>query len=430
LLSLLQERHHIKEAEWEAGIKRYTLTEQGKSFIERTETEEELQEHFRDFGSGLCFRDQPSLSSIQKGALELQRAIRDLVLDACWNVFNHANRRNMGITMDEIVQTFNLTKKFDGNVAVDHINFSVHKGEIFGLLGPNGAGKSTTIKMLCTLLRPTEGTAIVAGYDIVEKPDEVRKHIGLSQQETVLDVDLSAYENLELRAKLYGISKEERKERIWKLLEIIGLQDQARDQVKTYSSGMRRRLQIIRAFVHRPELLILDEPTLGLDTQTRRAIWDHIRYLNKEEGITIMLTTHYLEEADYLCNRVGIIDFGKIVVLDSPINLKNFIGNDVIEASLSSVNEGIIAAFQGLDGVHKVIAGENDMRLYVAKGEEIMPRIIEIANARNIKVQSISMHKPSLEDVFIHYTGRRIREEAGSGSGRMAMMMKRRQRGA
>jgi ABC-2 type transport system ATP-binding protein len=332
--------------------------------------------------------------------------------------------------MDEIVQTFNLTKKFDGNVAVDHINFSVHKGEIFGLLGPNGAGKSTTIKMLCTLLRPTEGTAIVAGYDIVEKPDEVRKHIGLSQQETVLDVDLSAYENLELRAKLYGISKEERKERIWKLLEIIGLQDQARDQVKTYSSGMRRRLQIIRAFVHRPELLILDEPTLGLDTQTRRAIWDHIRYLNKEEGITIMLTTHYLEEADYLCNRVGIIDFGKIVVLDSPINLKNFIGNDVIEASLSSVNEGIIAAFQGLDGVHKVIAGENDMRLYVAKGEEIMPRIIEIANARNIKVQSISMHKPSLEDVFIHYTGRRIREEAGSGSGRMAMMMKRRQRGA
>jgi ABC-2 type transport system ATP-binding protein len=332
--------------------------------------------------------------------------------------------------MDEIVQTFNLTKKFDGNVAVDHINFSVHKGEIFGLLGPNGAGKSTTIKMLCTLLRPTEGTAIVAGYDIVEKPDEVRKHIGLSQQETVLDVDLSAYENLELRAKFYGISKEERKERIWKLLEIIGLQDRARDQVKTYSSGMRRRLQIIRAFVHRPELLILDEPTLGLDTQTRRAIWDHIRYLNKEEGITIMLTTHYLEEADYLCNRVGIIDFGKIVVLDSPINLKNFIGNDVIEASLSSVNEGIIAAFQGLDGVHKVIAGENDMRLYVAKGEEIMPRIIEIANARNIKVQSISMHKPSLEDVFIHYTGRRIREEAGSGSGRMAMMMKRRQRGA
>lgn len=332
--------------------------------------------------------------------------------------------------MDEIVQTFNLTKKFNGNVAVDHINFSVHKGEIFGLLGPNGAGKSTAIKMLCTLLRPTEGTATVAGYDIVEKPDEVRKHIGLSQQETVLDIDLSAYENLELRAKFYGISKEERKERIWKLLEIIGLQDRARDQVKTYSSGMRRRLQIVRAFVHRPELLILDEPTLGLDPQTRRAIWDHIQYLNKEEGITIMLTTHYLEEADHLCNRVGIIDFGKIVALDSPINLKNFIGNDVIEASLSSVNEGIIAAFQGLDGVHKVIAGENDMRLYVAKGEEIMPRMIEIADARNIKVQSISMHKPSLEDVFIHYTGRRIREEAGSGSGRIAMMARRRQRGA
>lgn len=331
--------------------------------------------------------------------------------------------------MNEIVQTFNLTKIFDGNVAVDHINFKVHKGEIFGLLGPNGAGKSTTIKMLCTLLRPTEGTATVAGYDIVEKPDEVRKHIGLSQQETVLDIDLSAYENLELRAKFYGISKEERKERIWKLLEIIGLQDRARDQVKTYSSGMRRRLQIVRAFVHRPELLILDEPTLGLDPQTRRAIWDHIQYLNKEEGVTIMLTTHYLEEADHLCNRVGIIDFGKIVALDSPINLKNFIGNDVIEVSLSSVNEGIIAAFQGLDGVHKVIAGENDMRLYVAKGEEIMPRMIEIADARNIKVQSISMHKPSLEDVFIHYTGRRIREEVGSGPSLRAMMMKRRQRG-
>lgn len=229
------------------------------------------------------------------------------------------------------IEVKELTKIFDKEVkAVDGISFTVNEGEILGFLGPNGAGKTTTLNMLSTLLRPTSGTATVNGHDILTEPDAVRRSIGYVFQDTTLDIDLTGRENLDFHGRLYGIDRSTRQQRIKELLELVNLADRADNLVKTYSGGMKRRLEIARGLLHHPKVLFLDEPTLGLDPQTRRSIWEHILRLNQEKSITVILTTHYTEEADYLCNRILIIDFGKVVVLDTPDNLKARLEGDVV----------------------------------------------------------------------------------------------------
>ena len=305
----------------------------------------------------------------------------------------------------------NLTKTFNGFKAVDSINFTVKKGEIFGLLGPNGAGKTTTIKMLVTLLKPSSGEAKVAGYDAVKQPNMVRKNIGIVFQEPTLDLELTAKENLDFHARLYGLNKKRREERIKEVLKLVDLYDKANLQVKKFSGGMQRRLEIARGLLHFPKVLFLDEPTLGLDAQTRRKIWDYIIEMKEREDVTIILTTHYIEEADKLCDRVAIIDKGKIIALDDPENLKKMVGEDVVSLTVNDP-ERLIDEL-ALEEIRKIVRIEDRLELSVVKGEIMIPQIVEIAQKVGVEVKSVSLRKPTLEDVFIHLTGREIREESG-----------------
>ena len=310
----------------------------------------------------------------------------------------------------DIIKTENLTKRFDRLVAVNNVTFSVKKGEVFGFLGPNGAGKTTTIKMLTTLLNPTDGSANVTGFDIIKQRDHVRKNIGIVFQEPALDTELTGRENLDYHARMYGLDRDKRKSRIAEVLKLVDLQDKKDVLVKNYSGGMKRRLEIARGLMHFPTVLFLDEPTLGLDSQTRRAIWEYIKKMNKDEGTTIFLTTHYMDEADYLCDRVGIIDHGKILVIDSTYNLKNSIGNDVITLSCSSMNK-LIDRLTKESWIKKTKKYDSFLTLGVEKGEEKIPIIIEIAQTLDIKIKSISVRKPTLDDVFLSFTGRTIRDQ-------------------
>ena len=308
----------------------------------------------------------------------------------------------------------NLTKTFNGFKAVDSINFTVKKGEIFGLLGPNGAGKTTTIKMLVTLLKPSSGEAKVAGYDAVKQPNMVRKNIGIVFQEPTLDLELTAKENLDFHARLYGLNKKRREERIREVLKLVDLYDKANLQVKKFSGGMQRRLEIARGLLHFPKVLFLDEPTLGLDAQTRRKIWDYIIEMKEREDVTIILTTHYIEEADKLCDRVAIIDKGKIIALDDPENLKKMVGEDVVSLTVNDP-ERLIDEL-ALEEIRKIVRIEDRLELSVVKGEIMIPRIVEIAQKVGVEVKSVSLRKPTLEDVFIHLTGREIREESSKNA--------------
>ncbi|MCD6493069.1 MAG: ATP-binding cassette domain-containing protein [Archaeoglobaceae archaeon] len=308
----------------------------------------------------------------------------------------------------------NLTKTFNGFKAVDSINFTVKKGEIFGLLGPNGAGKTTTIKMLVTLLKPSSGEAKVAGYDVVKQPNMVRKNIGIVFQEPTLDLELTAKENLDFHARLYGLNKKRREERIKEVLKLVDLYDKANLQVKKFSGGMQRRLEIARGLLHFPKVLFLDEPTLGLDAQTRRKIWDYIIEMKEREDVTIILTTHYIEEADKLCDRVAIIDKGKIIALDDPENLKKMVGEDVVSLTVNDP-ERLIDEL-ALEEIRKIVRIEDRLELSVVKGEIMIPRMVEIAQKVGVEVKSVSLRKPTLEDVFIHLTGREIREESGKNA--------------
>lgn len=310
----------------------------------------------------------------------------------------------------DIIKTDDLTKKFGDLTAVDNISFSVKKGEIFGFLGPNGAGKTTTIKMLTTLLHPTNGSAKISDFDIAKDRDKVRKNIGIVFQEPALDTELTGRENLDYHARMYGIDRNERKTRIEDVLHLVDLEDKKDVFVKNYSGGMKRRLEIARGLMHYPNVLFLDEPTLGLDAQTRRAIWEYIKKMNKKEGTTIFLTTHYMDEADYLCDRVGIIDHGKILVIDSTENLKNSVGNDVITLSCSDL-DGLIKRLEQEDWIENIERYESLLTLGVEKGDEKIPTIIEISQSQNIKIKSISVRKPTLDDVFLHFTGRTIRNQ-------------------
>ncbi len=312
------------------------------------------------------------------------------------------------------IRVENLTKEFDGNTAVDHITFSVEQGELFGLLGPNGAGKTTTINMLSTLLMPSSGHAEVAGHEVTKKRDDVRKSIGIVFQETALDGKLTGRENLEFHAMMYGMQKEERQKRIKEVLELVELTDRAEHLVETYSGGMKRRLEIARGLIHRPKVLFLDEPTLGLDTQTRRHIWEYIKKLNKENNVTIILTTHYMEEADYLCNRIAIIDYGKIVAMDTPAKLKNILGGDVVSIEVEHP-EKAIEHLKGISWVKKIKRHNGNVDINVDEGEKKIPMILQIEDKdKCCKIKSVSLRKPTLEDVFLHFTGETIRERESS----------------
>ena len=316
-----------------------------------------------------------------------------------------------GIAM-EIIETENLTKTFEGFTAVDHIKFSVRKGEIFGFLGPNGAGKTTTIKMLTTLLYPSEGTASIAGFDILKQRAMVRENIGVVFQEPALDTELTGRENLDFHARMYGLSPETRKKRITQVLSLVDLDERKDVLVKFYSGGMKRRLEIARGLMHSPTVLFLDEPTLGLDAQTRRAIWDYIKKLNKDENTTIFLTTHYMDEADFLCNHIGIIDHGKILVMDTVDALKKSVGHDVITLTCSDI-EKLQKRLEQESWVSNATPHTSFLTLGVERGEEKIPVIFDIARTISVSITSIDVRKPTLDDVFLYYTGRSMREQTG-----------------
>lgn len=310
------------------------------------------------------------------------------------------------------IEIKSLTKSFGDVIAVNDISLSVKPGEIFGFLGPNGAGKSTTIMILTTLLKPTSGQALICGFDVMTNAKKVRENIGYVQQETTVDDYLTGRENLLLQAKLNHIPKNEINKRIDELLELIELSDKQDKAVGTYSGGMRKRLDIAGGLLHRPKVLFLDEPTVGLDIQTRRKIWEYIKKIHDEFEITIFLTTHYMEEADKLCDRIGIIDGGKIQVIDSPENMKKAMGNEVISIILEGENHNsFLSELKKIEFVTKINEDGSKLTLFVSNGTEVIPKIFQISSELKIKITSISLTQPTLDDVFISYTGHEIRDD-------------------
>jgi ABC-2 type transport system ATP-binding protein len=301
-----------------------------------------------------------------------------------------------------------LVKRYGEVEAVRGIDLQVQAGEIFGFLGPNGAGKSTTISMLCTLVRPTAGSALVAGHDVVTERDEVRRNIGLVFQDTTLDGYLSAEQNLRLHAELYGVPRELVGERMRQVMEMVGLWERRDSLVNTFSGGMKRRLEIARGLLHSPRVLFLDEPTVGLDPQTRSSIWSYIRELKAREDITIFLTTHYMDEAEY-CDRIAIMDQGKIIVLDTPEALKASVGKDRVQIHTGD-DDAAIAALRERFAIDATVA-EGAVTFGVASGEEFVPRLFAELDQ---PIRAVSVARPSLDDVFMSYTGTTIRDAESS----------------
>ncbi len=303
-----------------------------------------------------------------------------------------------------MIETESLTRRFGELTAVDSVNLKVERGEIFGLLGPNGAGKTTTINMLVTLLVPTSGTARVNGFDIRTQPAKVRQSVGIVFQDPSLDTILTARENMQLHARLYSVPKDVREKRIDELIALMDLQDRADDIVKHFSGGMRRRLELARGLLHRPSILFLDEPTLGLDPQTRELTWRYIKTVALQEKTTVVLTTHYMEEAEKVCDRVGIIDHGRIIALDTPQNLKDGLGGDLIFLKVASPD---VEKLRRLSFVKQVVALDGHISLTVENAAILLPQILSMLEG----VQSVEVRVPTLNDVFLKYTGRKIREE-------------------
>ncbi len=309
------------------------------------------------------------------------------------------------------VEIQNIIKKFPSVTAVNDVTFNVDEGEIFGLLGPNGAGKTTLIRMLTCLMKPTSGQAKIREFDVVKYPAQVRRNIGVVSQAMTSDLDLTAWENMNIFAKYFDLPKKQRKENISYLLKIVELEDRAKDLVATYSGGMRRRLEIARGLVHRPYILFLDEPTIGLDPQSRRVIWELLQKIRKETNLTIFITTHYMDEADVLCDRIAIIDYGKIVAMDSPSNLKRSIGGfDIIEVSLSNFTPSVMEKLKAMKFIKEVTEKEEALRISVEDAAKSMPVLIEEFKKMGVAILYLAIHEQSLEDVFIHYTGKTIRE--------------------
>jgi len=311
------------------------------------------------------------------------------------------------------IETKSLTKSFGDVTAIDNISLSVKNGEIFGFLGPNGAGKSTTIMILTTLLKPTSGQALISGFDVTTNAKQVRQNIGYVQQETTVDEYLTGRENLLLQAKLNHIPKDKIDKRIDEILALIELTDKQDKTVVTYSGGMRKRLDIAGGLLHRPKVLFLDEPTVGLDIQTRRKIWQYIKKIHDEFEMTIFLTTHYMEEADQLCDRIGIIDGGKIQVIDSPESMKKAMGNEVISIIFEEGKnrDSFLSELEKIEFVNKINKDGSKLTLFASNGTEVIPKIFQISSKLNIKITSISLTQPTLDDVFISYTGHEIRDD-------------------
>ena len=316
-----------------------------------------------------------------------------------------------------IIEAEGLTKVYGGKVkAVDHISFVVSEGEIFGFLGPNGAGKTTTIKMLNTLASITEGRATVAGHDVKKDPSAVRKSIGVVPQELTADDELSGTENMMLMARLHQVRGQGVKSKIDELLTLVDLQNAASRKVKTFSGGMRRRLQLVMGLLHEPKVLFLDEPTLGLDVQTRSKMWRYIQGLNKDRGLTVFMTTHYLDEADSLCNRIAIIDHGTIKVSGSPSELKAAHGGDVVTLTLSDDRGDLTGFFSTIEGVSEVVRDGRTYRIKLPKTEKALPAIVTGVVQKGLDISEISFSKPTLDQVFLDVVGRSMRDEESTES--------------
>jgi len=306
-----------------------------------------------------------------------------------------------------VIETRSLTKTFGRIEAVRGIDLSIERGEIFGLLGPNGAGKTTTIGMLCTVIRPTSGRGIIAGFDIAASPTQVRRNVGIVFQDPTLDTILTGRENLELHARLYGIGAAVRGSWIDEMLALVDLKDRADDLTRTYSGGMRRRLELARGLLHRPAVLFLDEPTLGLDPQTRARVWEYIRKTVQQENITVVLTTHYMEEAQQMCGRVGIMDHGKIIALDTPQSMIDSLGGDIVAIRAASPP---LESIRSLPGVSSVQMTDGLMEVTMKSAHLHLAALLGLIP----DVHSVEMRKPTLNDVFMKLTGRDIREDGAA----------------
>jgi len=313
--------------------------------------------------------------------------------------------------MGNVIETNQLTKKFGSFTAVDRLNITVESGEIFGLLGPNGAGKTTRISMLCTMLKPSSGTAKVNGFDIVKEAMQVRKSIGIVFQDPSVDDRMTGRENLLMHANLYGVPTSEQNDRINSVLKLVELDERADDLTRTYSGGMRRRLELARGLIHYPKVLFLDEPTIGLDPQTRDHVWRYIRDLKEAHDITVVLTTHYMDEADRLSDRIAIMDYGKIIALDTSSKLKETLEGDVITVKADNL-EALLSIITEKMGLQKAQIVDDALEITVQNGKSLLPRIVDTATQNKIYVESIRLREPNLEDVFLHYTGRTIRPDA------------------
>lgn len=309
-----------------------------------------------------------------------------------------------------IIELKELKKKYGEFTAVDRISFNVKEGEIFGFLGPNGAGKTTTVSMLTTLKRKTSGIARVNGYDIDEEREKVRSSIGIVFQEPSLDEELTVYENLKFHAIMYEMDSISIEKRINELLNLVGLNERKKNLVKKLSGGMKRRLEIARGFMHHPKVLFLDEPTVGLDPQTRLNIWDYIRKLNQKENVTVVLTTHHMEEAENLSNRIGIMDEGKIIALDAPKKLKKIPGKQSISFKTSSP-KNLSSAIENIEGISSVKAKNNKVYVNFKEKKDDLSGLLGSIMKSGCDIKSISVHKPTLEDVYINLTGKRIRDD-------------------
>jgi len=305
----------------------------------------------------------------------------------------------------------NLTKKYDELKAINNLSLNIKENEIFGLLGPNGAGKTTLINVLSTLLRPSKGEASVNKFNVKTSPSKVRESIGVVFQETILDNELNAIDNLDFHGQLYKIPKLLREKKIKEVLNLVGLWNCRKKKVETYSGGMKRRLEIARGLLHHPKVLFLDEPTLGLDPQARRYIWDYIFDLKKKENITILLTTHYMEEADYLCDRVAIIDKGKIIALGKPKKLKSKLGGDIIKVRLKKLNNKITDSLKKTIPFKNIKISQDAINFHTRNAESKIVKFLDIIKKSRGEIIEVSIHKPTLEDVFIYHTGRKIKND-------------------
>ena len=313
------------------------------------------------------------------------------------------------------MQTFDITKRFGDFTAVDHLNLKIGH-EVFGLLGPNGAGKTTLQRMLVTVMAPTEGTATVAGADIVQEADKVRERIGVVTQASTLDIELTALQNMNLYAMYYGIPRKKREEKINELLEVVGLADRAKIRVAGYSGGMKRRLEIVRALVSEPQVLFLDEPTTGLDPQARAAVLDYVRKIHKEHGITLVITTHYLDEAENLCDRLAIVDHGRIVAQGTPTELKRKVsGGDIVEADFSHLPDTAFNALKSAEFVLEIKRRDGGLTILVKNGAEAVPKLVSLVDTNGGKLRTVTLRELTLDDVFLEVTGRSISEDTNVG---------------